>query len=64
MDGKEEISLLEAPLITRKAQWKLRSFLHCEKKLRPKLKSYSAAALISIVGKVFDFDTHVANDQA
>ena len=64
LDGKETISLLESPPVTQKAQWKLRSFLHCEKKLRPKLNSYSAAALISVVGKHFDFNTHVANDQA
>ena len=32
--------------------------------MRPKLKSYSAAALISIFGKHFDLNTHVANDQA
>ena len=64
IDGKERIALLEAPPIARKAQWKLRSFLHCEKKLRPKLKTYAAAALISVFGEHFDFTTHVANDQA
>ena len=33
-------------------------------KIRPKLKSYSAAALISVFGKHFDLNTHVASDQA
>ena len=64
LDEKETISLLESPPVTQKAQWKLRSFLHCEKKLRSKLNSYSEAVLISVVGKDFDFNTHVANDQA
>ena len=64
IDGKERIALLEAPPIARKAQWKLRSFLHCEKKLCLKLKTYAAAALISVFGEHFDFTTRVANYQA
>ena len=64
IDGKETVQLLEAPPVTRKAQWKLRSFIHCEKKLRPKLETYSAAALIAIFGHHFDINTHVASDQA
>ena len=64
LDGKETLSLLESSPVTQKAQWKLRSFLHCDKKLRPKLNSYSAAALISVVAIYFDFNIHVANNQA
>ena len=40
------------------------SFLHCEKKLRPKLEFYSAAALISVFGHHFDINTHAVSDQA
>ena len=64
LDGKKTIFLLELLPVTQKAQWKLRSFLHCEKKIRPKLNSYSTGALISVVGKHFDFNTHVTNHQA
>lgn len=66
VDGKETVALSEAPHITRKAQWEMRSFLHCEKKLRSKLESesYSAAALISVFGHQFNISTHVASDQA
>lgn len=42
----------------------MRSFLHWEKKLRPKLESYSVAALISIFGHHFDISTHVAINHA
>ena len=62
-DGKETIGLLEASPISRKAHWKLCSFLHAEKKLLPKLSSYSASPLISVFGKHFDVNTHVENDQ-
>ena len=37
--------------------------MHYKKKLHPKLKTYSASALISGFGKHFDITTHVANDQ-
>ena len=63
IDGKETVALLEAPPISRKTQWKLRIFLHVEKKLLPKLKLYSAAALISVFGYHFGVNTHVTNDQ-
>ena len=58
------MSLLEVPPINHEAQWKLHSLLHCENKLRPKLELYSAAALISVLGKHFEVNTHVANNQA
>ena len=64
IDGKETVSLLEAPAITRKPQWKLRSFMHCEKKIRPKLNAYPATTLISVFGRHFDVNTHVAIEQA
>ena len=64
IDGKETVKLLEAPPITRKPQWKLRSFMHAEEKLTPKLKKYGAAALISVFGNHFDINTHVASEEA
>ena len=63
IDGKETVKLLEAPPITRKSQW-LRSFMHAEEKLTPKLKKYGAAALISVFGNHFDINTHVASEEA
>ena len=63
IDGKEKVSLLEAPPIGKKPQWKLHSFLQYKKKLRLKLELYSAAAIISVSWKGFDVNTHVANDQ-
>ena len=60
IDGKETVSLLEAPPITRKAQWKLRSFMYYEEKLRPKLFTHSAPSISSINGQIFDVNTHVA----
>ena len=56
LDGKDTISLFESLPVTQKAYWKLHSVLYCEKKLRLKLNSYSAAVLISVVGKNFDFN--------
>jgi len=64
IDGKETVSLLEAPPITRKVQWKLRSFMCCEAKLRPKITTHSADSLISVIGQHFDVNTHVATTQA
>ena len=64
IDGKETVKLLEAPPITRKPQWKLRSFMHAEEKLTPKLKKYDAATLISIFGNHFEINTHVASEEA
>ena len=64
IDGKETVSLLSAPPITRKPQWKLRSFMHAEEKLRPKLEKYGAVALISVFGNHFDINTHVASEEA
>ena len=37
INGSEAISLLEAPPISKKSQWKLRSFLHFEKKTCPEI---------------------------
>ena len=64
IDGKETVKLLEAPPITRKPQWKLRSFMHAQEKLTPKLKNRDAASLISVFGNHFDLDTHIASEEA
>lgn len=64
IDGKKTVSLLEAPPITRKAQWKLRSFMYCEAKVRPKLVTHSATSIILVFGQHFDVNTHVATAQA
>ena len=64
IDGTEIVSLLESPSVSNKLQWKIRSFLHVERKLRPKLDKYSAAALISVFGKHLDVTNHVANNKA
>jgi len=64
VDGKETVSLLEAPPITRKTQWKLRSCMNYVVKLRPKIKTHSADSLISVIGNHFHVNTHVATTQA
>ena len=58
------MSLLEAPHITRRPQWKLRSFMYAEDKLTPKLEKYGAAALVSVFDNHFDINTHVASEEA
>ena len=64
VDGKETVTLLEAPPITRKPQGKLRSFMHAAEKLTPKLKKHDAVSLISVFGNHFDLNTHVASEEA
>ena len=64
IDGKEDMSLLEALPITRKPQWKLRSFHHAEEKLTPRLEKYGAAVFVSVFGNHFDINMHVESEEA
>ena len=64
IDAKETVSLLEAPPITRNAQWKLRSFMYYKAKLCPKIITHSADSLILVIGQHFEVNTHVATAQA
>lgn len=59
IDGKQTVSLLEAPLITRKSKCDLHSFLHLTEKLTPKLEKYGVVAPISVSGNHFDINTHM-----
>ena len=63
IDVKEIISLLEAPAIPGKPQWELRSYMYCEKKIRPILSTYPATSLILLFGEHFDVNIHLAVEQ-
>ncbi len=64
LDGKDTVSLLEASPVNCKPEWKLRSFMHCEAKFRPKMSTHSAATIISQMGYHFNVNNHVASGQA